>query len=299
MRQEPVLQLKNVCKYWNQTEALQAVTLEVDENERFAVFGPIGCGKTTLAAAVCGAIPIDNGEILFGRRVKSALGIARQNPSFAPDLTLQENFELFACLSGLHRKKRSGRIAAVVEELGLSSDRQKLGRELSGQTIILAELGKALIPDSSLLIIDSVLDALSPYPEVFSRAWEAMKSRLRERGSSALITTSSDQVAMLCDRAALMHNGRILQVGTPEELRSFAEDQELVIEPILDPILARKFSERSGFAIEEREDGIYIGSKPENPTLARLLADQIGIGCVRLKKASLSDALKRLIGEEK
>ena len=276
---------------------LHGLTLEVRENEMFAVFGPPGCGKTALAAVVCGAALPDEGEVRFaaGKR-PMALGVARQQPSLARDLTLQENYEMFAPMDrGLPRRKRSGRIAAVIEELGLSAYRSRMVGELSWQTLRMAEIGKALLSDAGLVVMDSALDGLPP--DQLETAWTAVAARRRERGVSFLITTYEDGVAGLCDRAALMHEGRILRCGPPDELRSLAEDEQILIEPILDPVLARRLGERSGFAIEDREDGTYVGARPDNPGLARLLADQSGIGCARLRKVSLADVVQALSRE--
>jgi len=291
---DAILEIQNIEKSFHHRKVLGGITLEVKDRELFAVFGPPGCGKTTLAAIVCGASVPDEGNIAFAQgRGPVALGVARQQPSFAGDLTLQENYEMFAALGGLPRRKRPGRVAALMEALNLPNYRHRLARELSWQTLLIAEIGKSFLPDSGLVVIDSTLDAIPP--DRLEAVWTALTTVRRERAASFLITTYSDKIAGLCDRAALMYEGRILRCGPPDELRSLAQDEQVLIEPILDPVLARRLGERSGFAIEERQDGIYVGARPENPDLARLLADQSGIGCVRLKKATLADAIEALL----
>ena len=289
------LTIENVGKSLRDRRILHTVTLEAHENELFAVFGMPGCGKTTLAAIICGALQPDEGEIRFAGKGPIAVGVARQQPSLARDLTLQENYEMFAALGCLPRRKRSGRIAAVIEELGLSPHRSRLAGDLSWQTLRMAEIGKALLPDAGLVVMDSALDGFPP--DQLETAWTAMTARRRERGMCYFLTTYDDAVAGLCDRVALMREGKILRCGPPDELRSLAGDEMVLIEPILDPVLARRLGERSGFAIEDREDGTYVGARPDNPGLARLLADQSGVGCARLKKAGLADAIEALCRE--
>lgn len=292
-----MLSIENVSKSLSGGPVLREVSLHVEGAESLAVFGPPGCGKTALAAVVCGVIAPDEGRLAFSRpRQLVGLGVGRQQPSLAPDMTLQENYEMFAALGGLPRKRRSGRIAQVIEELRLSKDRARRAGEMSWMGLRAAEIGKALLPDAGLIVLDSALDGLSP--ELLRAAWSALESRRKQHGTALFITTYDETVGGLCGRAALMHDGKILRVGPPDELRALAQEETVLIEPLLNPLLAAKLSERSGFAVEEREDGFYVGARPDNPNLARLLADQSGIGCARLKPATLAGAIRVLIGKE-
>lgn len=206
---------------------LVGLNLQIYDGETFAFIGPNGSGKSTAVKCLLGLVPADSGETrLWGRR--SSDYAARQGVGYVPEqavcpahLTGREWLFLNARLLGLGKSGASEAVRQVqnLADLGASLDR-RVGGYSKGMRQRLG-LARALLGDPRLLVLDEPATGLDPWAE---DALRTLLGTLRGAGKTLLVCTHQlDWVARFCDRAALLHRGRLLWCGSPAETDCFQD----------------------------------------------------------------------------
>lgn len=218
------LELSGLQKRFGNATAVDDVSLGVAKGESVALLGPSGCGKTTTLRMLAGLIDPDRGSIRVDGKDITGLPAHRRNMGYVfqsyalfPHLTVARNVAF-----GLEERRRpKAEIARQVEEalalVRLSGLGARKPRELSGGQQQRVALARALVIHPSVLLLDESLSNLD------AKLRDAMRHEIRSIQRSLGITTlfvTHDQVEALtmCDRIAVMHRGRIAQIGTPEEI---------------------------------------------------------------------------------
>jgi ABC-2 type transport system ATP-binding protein len=231
------------------TKAVDGVDLRVEAGEVFGLLGPNGAGKTTAIRAITTLLPVPAGMIrVFGRdaakqkmAVRRLLGYVPQQLSADSGLTGRENVALFARVFDIPRKERPARVEEALAVVNLSDVADRMAKTYSGGMIRRLELAQALVSSPRLLILDEPTIGLDPIAR--SSVWERILSACTETGLSVLVTTHyMDEADQYCDRIAMMHQGRIRALGTPQELKSAL--------PGTDPTLEDVFRSVAGVTLE-------------------------------------------------
>jgi ABC-type Fe3+/spermidine/putrescine transport system ATPase subunit len=211
-----------VTKRFASHRAVSNVSLEVPRGAFFSLLGPSGCGKSTTLRMIAGFETPDEGEIwLNGSRI-DALPPYRRNvntvfQSYAlfPHLTVRGNVEF-----GLHRKKASGidaRVRAVLEQVRLADKESRMPAQLSGGERQRVALARSLVLEPDVLLLDEPLSALDPQLRKQVRA--ELKDLQRRAGVTFLFVTHDQEEALsMSDEIAVMHQGSVEQVGTPQQI---------------------------------------------------------------------------------
>jgi ABC-2 type transport system ATP-binding protein len=286
-------------KRLGETWALRDITLEVGCGEVFGVFGRSGAGKSTLARLIGGLDHPTAGVVALQVArdgdpawLDARVSVALQRPGLAPELTVIENLRLFASLWNSQRRGRVSRMAMFCELLGLSEVRGKRVRQLSDGMKAAAEIARALIPRTEVVVIDGLLERLDR--PVRRRLWEYLLSR-RRHGETFIIATASADEAELCDRLAVLSKGRLMSVGTPSELVSGVKNEIVVVESIRNPVLKSKLKDRFGAAVTERNGSIEFRSRDASADVARILTEMPSdVGCLSVREPTLDDLLDRI-----
>ncbi len=218
----PILELRNITKDYPGHRALDGVSLEVPPGAFFSLLGPSGCGKTTTLRLVAGFEEPTAGEIyLKGERINGRRPYERnvstvfQNYALFPHMTVRGNIEF-----GL-RRRRSGeigrRVREVLELMQLSGKETRYPSQISGGERQRVALARSLVLAPDVLLLDEPLSALDPNLRKQVRA--ELKALQRKVGTTFLFVTHDQEEALsLSDQIAVMHCGRIEQVGTPEDV---------------------------------------------------------------------------------
>ena len=213
--------ISDITKSYGKTKALDEVSFSVEEGELFGLIGPDGAGKSTLFKILATLLLPDSGYASMTgldvvkdyRNLRTEIGYMPEKFSLYQDLTVKENLEFFASLFGVSVQKNFDLIAPIYRQLEQFPNR--LAGNLSGGMKQKLALSCALIHRPKVLLLDEPttgVDAVSR-----SEFWD-MLSYLKKHGITILVSTSYMDEAKLCERIAMINNGHILAVNTPEKL---------------------------------------------------------------------------------
>jgi len=227
---ETVLALDRVSKRFGEAAAVDSVSLSIRRGEVFTLLGPSGCGKTTTLRLVAGLEQPDGGEITLRDRVVASaarrlfvapnrrnLGMVFQSYAVWPHMTVFENVAYPLELRGLPRAAVREKVARVLDLVGLGGTETRPGTLLSGGQMQRLALCRALVYEPDLLLLDE------PFSNLDAKLREQMRVEVkllqRRLGITVLFVTHDQVEALsLSDRIAVMHRGRVEQVGTPRTL---------------------------------------------------------------------------------
>lgn len=220
----PGLTIKNLSKKFGGHTVLDDISVELGERELLVLLGPSGCGKSTVLRLVAGLEEADHGEIYIdSRRVDQLrprernVALVFQNYSLYPHMTVAENLAFPLRVAKVKKAEIMSRVAQVAELLDLSERLKSRPGQLSGGQRQRVALGRAIIREPAIFLLDEPLSNLDAELRVRMRQ-EIVQ--LQRRLGKPMIHVTHDQAEALtmADRIALLHQGRILQLGTPEEL---------------------------------------------------------------------------------
>ena len=215
----------NLTRYFGLTKAVDGISINVNEGEVFGLLGANGAGKTTtvrmmatLLLPTSGTIEI-NGFTLpkQAELVRNFIGYVPQALSSDGSLTGYENLLIFAKLVSLPRKGREQVINKMLTLMGLENFSKRLVREYSGGMIRKLEIAQALLHHPKVLLLDEITVGLDPVAR--HSVWGVLETLRKEYDVTVLLTTHyMDEAEALCDRLAIMDYGKIIALGTLQEI---------------------------------------------------------------------------------
>ena len=218
-----VLIKEAVKKYGNFT-ALNGVSLDIAEGEFFTLLGPSGCGKTTLLRMIAGFNSIEGGEFYFGDKLinkvpahKRDIGIVFQNYAIFPHLTVEDNVAYGLKARKVPKADIDRRVKDSLELVQIAHLAKRKPNELSGGQQQRVALARAFVIEPSVLLMDEPLSNLDAKLRVQMRS--VIKKLQRRLGITTIYVTHDQEEALaISDRIAVMKDGHIMQVGTPNEI---------------------------------------------------------------------------------
>ncbi len=218
-----MLTLTSVRKAFGPLVAVDGLSLDVRPGEVFGLLGPNGAGKTTTISMAVGLFAPDRGRVGIGEHgaptdpaVRAKIGVAPQALALYDDLTAEENLRFFASLYGAYAVVPPTRAGEVLERVGLTARRRDRVKTFSGGMKRRLNLGAALLHDPPMLLLDEPTAGVDPQSR--NNILE-MVAALRAEGRTVVYTTHyMEEAARVCDRVAIMDRGRLLALGTVDEL---------------------------------------------------------------------------------
>jgi iron(III) transport system ATP-binding protein len=218
------LHLKNVTKLFGETKAVDNVTVHVNKGELFFLLGPSGCGKTTCLRTIAGFYKPDEGELYFDDKLmnnvpphKRNIGMVFQNYALWPHMTVHENVEYGLNVRKLPANVRRDKVQKVLEVVQMEKYADRNPNQLSGGQQQRIALARALVIEPDILLLDEPLSNLDAKLRLEMR--QEIKRIHSEAGITAVYVTHDQKEALsLADRAAIMKDGKIVQIGTPREI---------------------------------------------------------------------------------
>lgn len=217
------IEVKEIVKNYGEITALDKMSLQVEEGEIFGLIGPDGAGKTSLIRILTTLLLADSGQayvqgldvIRNYKQLRTMLGYMPGRFSLYQDLSVEENLQLFAALFGTTIRENYDIVKPIYSQLEPFKSRR--AGALSGGMKQKLALSCALIHKPEVLFLDEPTTGVDPVSR--KEFWEMLKN-LQSQGLTILVSTPYMDEAELCDRIALMQNGRLLSVNTPEGIKS-------------------------------------------------------------------------------
>jgi lipooligosaccharide transport system ATP-binding protein len=299
---EPLLRISHLTKKFGDTVVVDDLSLEIMPGECLGVIGPNGAGKTTTIRICLGLSGRDGGTIeAFGLPLpenvlaaKRRIGVVTQFDSLDPDFTCAENLRVYGAYFGLPRAVIDERVPKLLDFAALQSKAGAKPGELSGGMKRRLSLGRALVNDPDLLLLDEPTTGLDP--QARHLMWERLQNLLQQGKAILLTTHFMDEAERLCDRLIVLDHGRKIAEGTPRGL--IAEHLESdVIEVYGDGAAA---AGRAHAALAERVETsgetVFFYVREPKPLLDVLAADH-GVRYLH-RPANLEDLFLKLTGRQ-
>jgi ABC-2 type transport system ATP-binding protein len=301
---EMAIETENLTKiYQGDIRAVDNVNLSVQPGEIFGLLGPNGAGKTTIIKMIVTLAHYTSGKLrVFGidaskspETVRDMLGYVPQSISVDTDLTGYENLLIFSKLSYVDKKERSGRIKDALEYMGLTDRAKDLVKHYSGGMMRRLEIAQALVNRPKILLLDEPSIGLDPASKM--HVWESIKQLKEKFGTTIVITTHDmSEADELCDRIAIMSDGKIAALGSPIELKkSVGGDIVTVHLTTAHPSIT--FPKEVGTIIHSDEKSIQIlaeNGETAIPLVSNFFRDQkIVIDSISINKPNLDDVFMK------
>lgn len=271
------LEVVDVVHEYGTRRALDGLSLHVEPGEIFALLGPNGSGKTTLFRLLSTLIPLQSGSIrVLGAdvqrntaQVRRNLGVVFQAPSLDRKLTVSENIRQQGCLYGLAGAALASRERVMLDRLALTDRAGDLVETLSGGLRRRVELAKGMLHEPPVLILDEPSTGLDPGAR--TDLWNYL-AEVRRAGVTVVLTSHLLEEAERADRLAILSEGRLVALDSPERLRASVGGDTITIETGDPAGLVEQI--RARFAIDaQRIDGsVRITEGASHELIARLLA---------------------------
>ncbi len=216
------IEIRNICKNYGDCKALSDITLDISEGEIFGLIGPDGAGKTTLFRILATLLLPDGGNASINgtdvikdyEKIRCSIGYMPGQFSLYQDLSVEENLDFFATVFGTTIKENYDNIKEIYSQIEPFKDRR--AGKLSGGMKQKLALCCALVHNPSILFLDEPTTGVDA---VSRKDFWNMLYRIRESGVTIVVSTPYMDEASKCDRIALIQHGRIIETGTPEQIK--------------------------------------------------------------------------------
>lgn len=224
------LQVQNLTKHYQSRHgggditAVNGISFHVAPGECFGLLGPNGAGKSTTIQCISGFYPATSGQVLVeGHNVhvepklaRRVLGVCNQEETLDSDFTVFDQLVLHSTYFRIPRAEGKRRAQELLERFGLNDKAKENVEALSGGMKRRLQVARALISDPKVLVLDEPTTGLDP--DVRRMLWEVLVEA-RSKGTAILLCTHyMDEAERLCDRVAILHQGKILDIDSPEKL---------------------------------------------------------------------------------
>ena len=229
-----ILTVKKLKKVYDDKAVVDDISFEVEQGEIFGILGPNGAGKTTTLEMIETLRPIDGGTINVAgidvasqpNEVKKIIGVQPQTPAFQDKQKLSEIIEMFAAAYGERVNPRE-----FLEDVQLGEKADSFAEQLSGGQRQRLSIAAALVHNPKVFFLDEPTTGLDP--QARHNLWDLIRS-VRDRGVTVIMTTHYlEEAELLCDRVAIMDNGKIIALDKPHNLikqllkRGFTKTQKV------------------------------------------------------------------------
>jgi ABC-2 type transport system ATP-binding protein len=301
---DQAIHVQDLHKSYDDFEAVRGIDFDVAQGEVFGLLGPNGAGKTTTVEILEGLRPRSSGDVkvlgydpaLDTRAIKDRVGVCLQLTNLPDKITVREALALFSAFYS-----RNVNIDQLIDRLRLSEKRNVFYSKLSGGQKQRVALALALVNDPQLVFLDEPTTGLDPQVRL---EIHSLISELRQDKRTILLTTHYiEEAERLCDRVAIIDQGKIIAIGTPRELQAQTLGQSRVeivtAQPMPPDVPKFEYSEKNTLSDDKMQLVVY-SSRPARtlPDVIKWI-DQNGVELedIHLKRPTLEDVFIELTGK--
>ncbi len=292
-----------ITKSFNGFIAVNEINISVKEGELFGLLGPNGAGKTTLINMLSTMIRPTSGTgtvngfdvVHDSASVRAAIGVVFQSSTLDEQLTGWENLDLHGRLYGLPASLRKKRMHEVLDLVELSHKSKLLVKTYSGGMIRRLEIARGLMHHPKVLFLDEPTLGLDPQTRL--HIWEYIRRLNQEEGITIVLTTHyMEEADHLCDRIAIIDNGRVVALDTPEKLKGVFGGDVIIL--TLDTFedakkLSRVYKEAGYASISTKDQTVYLSVKKSEEVVPKVFSTAftsgINIQSMTVRKSTLDD----------
>lgn len=300
------IEVNHLTKKFNNKIAVDDISFNVKKGEVFGLLGPNGAGKTTTLRMMTTLMKANNGSVKIfghdsvkeGRLARSMFGLTGQYASVDEDISARENLMIFSRLNGLSRSDSKKRTQELLSEFSLLNSADKPLKDFSGGMRRRLDLAVSLITRPALIFLDEPTTGLDPRTR--TQMWDTIR-KLVEQGSTILLTTQYlNEADQLADRIAVIDHGKLIKVGTPEELKKqiggtkleFTVERNSQIDDAM-KLLTNNVGEPINHTGEQLSTTLKSVDQIA-PLLVTLKQSKISISNLTVKEPSLDDVFMKL-----
>ncbi|MEW5746557.1 MAG: ATP-binding cassette domain-containing protein [Nitrospirota bacterium] len=300
----PAITVEHLSKKFGAVAAVDDVSFEVDEGAIFGFLGPNGAGKTTTINILCtllsptsGSARIDGHDCMReSAAVRKKIGIVFQDNTLDKELTAYENLLFHSYLYSIPRAERKRNIEQALHFVGLYDRRGEQVKRFSGGMKRRLEVARSLIHQPRVLFLDEPTLGLDPQSR--TNLWEFIATLPEKQGVTVFMTTHYMDEAEICDRIAIIDQGKIIAEGSPDDLKKMVGGDVIYLRTTDNAKAMRDLKALLDLDAEEREGEVFISTARGDACIPRLitaLADMVV--SVRLQRPTLNDVFLKLTGK--
>jgi ABC-2 type transport system ATP-binding protein len=303
------VETRDLVKRFGDFVAVDRVNLDVRRGEIFGFLGPNGAGKSTTIRMLCGLLGPTSGSAKVGgldvatqaEAIKQHIGYMSQKFSLYDDLLVEENIDFFSGIYGVPPAKRQARKEYVLRMAGIEERSKSMTRLLSGGWKQRLALGCAILHEPPILFLDEPTSGVDP---IARRTFWDLIYQLSAAGNTVFVSTHYMDEAEYCHRLALMYRGKVIALGTPDELKHSLVNHQIVHLEVSDVLSAMKTLEKlRGISdVAVFGGGLHVTTSDAGADIPRIRAalDTQGIAISELDQIlpSMEDVFVAMIEQE-
>ena len=300
---DAAIDVHDLARRFGDIEAVRGVSFAVRAGETFGFLGPNGAGKSTTISMLCTLLVPTSGRALVAgfdvaaeqAEVRKRIGLVFQDTTLDDYLTATENLRFHAELYGVPRAQAAGRMEAVLEMVGLWERRDSLVRTFSGGMKRRLEIARGLLHSPRVLFLDEPTVGLDP--QTRAHIWNYINDLRRRESITMFLTTHYMDEAEHCDRIAIIDEGRIVVVDTPEALKASVGRDRVQLQTAQPEAAIEELRRHFGLeaAMSEGAVTVYVASGEQ--FVPRLFAElDVAISAVSIARPTLDDVFMNYTG---
>src|SRR4030065_870606 len=301
----PIIKVEGLSKKFGDLTAVNDVSFEVDEGAIFGFLGPNGAGKTTTINILCTLLSPTSGRASIAghdcakepSEVRKAIGIVFQDTTLDKDLTAYENLMFHAYLYDVKKSEINGRIDDALHFVGLYERRNDLVKKFSGGMKRRLEVARGMIHRPKVLFLDEPTLGLDPQSR--ANLWEFIVELPNKHNVTIFMTTHYMEEAEVCDRIAIIDNGKIITLGSPDELKKTIGGDVIYIRTSDNKNAKLEIEKLFNVEVSEKDNELFLTSLKGDACIPEIIKT-IGeiVLSVRLQRPTLNDVFLKMTGKQ-
>lgn len=302
---QAAIQVENLTRDFKGLIAVDRVSFHVDTGEIFGFLGPNGAGKTTTVKMLCTLLRPSSGQAWVSgfdigsqqSQVRKSIGIIFQDPSLDDRLTARENLRFHGIIYKVPRKLLPERIAQSLAWMELEDRADELVRNFSGGMKRRLEIARGLLHAPRVIFLDEPTIGLDP--QTRNRIWEYLLRLRREHQITLFMTTHYMDEAEYCDRIAVIDNGAIIALDTPQQLKAHVRGDVIVLRTSDNARASQELKEKFGLIPSLNQQGLHFEAPNGAEFIPRIIRElSVRVEAASVNQPTLDDVFLKLTGKK-